>query len=273
MIKVWFLLVYIGSVVAWSYMEQDKWTDKFPICGSVQRQSPIAFNTNEALLKITPPMKYSQYDVQYYASINNNGHGIDIRLQDSTDKPTISGGPLPPDGIFQFDNVHFHWGSDDGQGSEHLINNKHYSAEIHAVHYNTKYKDLPEATQFPDGIAVVTAFYRTNSSADFRGLQNISSTVPPLSKSLFRIKNFKLADLFGGLTSVDKGSFYSYVGSLTTPPCSEVVTWIIYNKPLDVNPKQLEQFRYVRDAHGNLLVNNYRRLQSTNGRKVYFVQY
>uniref|UniRef100_A0A1I8MUV2 Carbonic anhydrase n=1 Tax=Musca domestica TaxID=7370 RepID=A0A1I8MUV2_MUSDO len=246
MLRVCFLLLYVSSVVAWSYKEQDKWSEKHPTCGSVQRQSPIAFNTNEAFLKITLTIKYSNYADPHNARINNNGHGIDIRLLGSGVKPTISGGPLPEGDTYQFDNVHIHWGLTDDLGSEHMVNNRHFSAEIHAVHYNTKYPNATEAFGFPDGIAVVTTFYRTNSSKLFLGLQNISIATPPLSKSYFNLNNFKLADLFGGLGYLKRG-FYTYVGSLTTPPCAEAVTWIIYTTPIDHNVPKPQSYLIALD--------------------------
>lgn len=41
----------------------------------------------------------------------------------------------------------------------------------------------------------------------------------------------------------DMGSFYTYSGSLTTPPCYQVVNWIVMNDRLYMNAKQLEMFR------------------------------
>ncbi|XP_073820417.1 putative carbonic anhydrase 3 [Musca autumnalis] len=273
MLRVWFLLIYICSVVAWNFKEQDKWAKLYPSCGSAKRQSPIAFHTNEALLKITPVMKFSNYEVTHKASINNNGHGIEVRLKGAVNKPTITGGPVPLGASYEFDNVHFHWGVDDSEGAEHWVNGKQYAAEVHAVHYNTKYSDINEALENPDGVVVVTAFYRTDASKLSSALRNISAAVPPLPNSHFKLENFQLANLFGGLANLNKGSFYSYLGSLTTPPCSEAVTWIIYDKPLDINPQELVLFRFVLDEHGQLLENSYRQLQKLNGRKVYFVQY
>lgn len=39
------------------------------------------------------------------------------------------------------------------------------------------------------------------------------------------------------------GRFYTYLGSLTTPPCSETVTWFIFPEPLPVSPAQVSKFR------------------------------
>ena len=68
--------------------------------------------------------------------------------------PRISGGGLG--GNYVFAQLHFHWGSNtkDG-GSEHLINNVRYPAEMHLVHYNAKYGSMTKATGYSDGLAVL----------------------------------------------------------------------------------------------------------------------
>ena len=95
--------------------------------------------------------------------------------------------------------------------------------------------------------------------------------------------------------------FYSYKGSLTTPPCNEVVTWIIFSMPVPISfsqvstpsiPKfqlisfseeisslfvfifmcvvrlQLNKFRLLSNGN-NLIADNYRKLQNIGLRKVY----
>jgi carbonic anhydrase len=63
-------------------------------------------------------------------------------------------------------------------------------------------------------------------------------------------------------------TYWTYHGSLTTPPCSECVTWIMFKNPIEVSERQLNGFRSMRmntpedccsDPHGGpQLVNNYR---------------
>ena len=52
-------------------------------------------------------------------------------------------------------------------------------------------------------------------------------------------------NLMAFVKSVDFESFYHYSGSLTTPPCTEVVTWVVFDKPIVAGPRQLEAFRKV----------------------------
>ena len=54
--------------------------------------------------------------------------------------------------------LHAHWGHQSGHGSEHTINGKSYDAELHIVHYNTKYDNPGAALDQEDGLAVLGIF-------------------------------------------------------------------------------------------------------------------
>ena len=68
--------------------------------------------------------------------------------------PHITGGDLT--GRYNFAAVHFHWNRDTAKGgSEHTINSVHYPAEMHIVHFNSKYRNVEEAARQSDGLAVL----------------------------------------------------------------------------------------------------------------------
>ena len=54
--------------------------------------------------------------------------------------------------------LHAHWGHQSGHGSEHTIDGKSYDAELHIVHYNTKYDNPGAALDQEDGLAVLGIF-------------------------------------------------------------------------------------------------------------------
>ena len=73
----------------------------------------------------------------------------------------MSGGPL--EGEYQLAQFHAHWGGENARGSEHTVDGKAFSAELHLVHYNTKYGDLGTAVDKPDGLAVLGMFIKAGA--------------------------------------------------------------------------------------------------------------
>ena len=60
---------------------------------------------------------------------------------------------------FRLIQFHAHWGTTAGaKGSEHTVNGKLYDAELHLVHWNTKYGTFTKAVSEPDGLAVIGIF-------------------------------------------------------------------------------------------------------------------
>ena len=71
----------------------------------------------------------------------------------SANSASLSGGPLSsPYKVLQ---LHFHWGSDNSQGSEHFYDGQAYPMEVHIVHYKAEYEgDLDKILGSVDGLAV-----------------------------------------------------------------------------------------------------------------------
>lgn len=72
---------------------------------------------------------------------------------DSIIKPTISGGPL--NGVYEFAQLHYHWGDDDTHGSEDEVDGKSYPMELHLVFFKQEYLDSTAALDHPDGLCVL----------------------------------------------------------------------------------------------------------------------
>lgn len=72
--------------------------------------------------------------------------------------PILFGGPFSEGYVFEF--IHFHWDQVDNDGSEHQLSGNKYELEMHVGHRNAKYRDMTEAAQYEDGIAVLAILYQ-----------------------------------------------------------------------------------------------------------------
>lgn len=56
--------------------------------------------------------------------------------------------------------VHFHWGSTNSKGSEHMIDDRRFDVEMHIVHKNVLYPTLEEAIKHVDGLTVLGVMFK-----------------------------------------------------------------------------------------------------------------
>lgn len=71
--------------------------------------------------------------------------------------PYIFGARLQNEYVLE--GLHFHWGDANNQGSEHIFNDVQYPLEMHIIHRNRKYKNVPEALTYRDGLSVLGFFF------------------------------------------------------------------------------------------------------------------
>ena len=138
--------------------------------------------------------------------------------------------------IIQVVQLHAHWGDKSGYGSEHTVNGQSFDAELHIVHFNTKYENPGDAFDKEDGLAVLGIFLSVGDSDHpefekickrFSDIQN-SSDIVPLDDDL---------DLNKFLPEDRK--YFTYPGSLTTPPLFESVTWIVFRQEMKISQRQV----------------------------------
>jgi len=168
---------------------------------------------------------------------------------------------------YYFLQLHFHWGATDDRGSEHLLNGQSYPLEMHLVHVK-KGLTVGEALNDPDGLLVLGVFFEIvpNSQAGYVFDKELETILDAKDQLKEKVKTGIKLDFIPTLFS---SNFYAYMGSLTTPPCSEVVQWLVAGQPLPITKRQLASFRALEDKFGQPLVDNYRPVQPINGRDVF----
>jgi carbonic anhydrase len=165
----------------------------------------------------------------------NNGHTIEQHYEDSGSSIIFEGRE------YELSQFHFH------TLSEHSILNIHADMEMHAV--------FAEAAT-DDKLVVGTLFATGHRRNPFLQLL-IDAGLP--EKDGDDTQSSALVDLSDGLT--ETSSYFTYEGSLTTPPCTENVTWILLKTPATMSTGQFDAFR-------SILGNDFRPTQDLNGRIV-----
>lgn len=130
--------------IRFSYDEGDhygpsRWGEISANCNG-KSQSPVHIRTCFAhLSESVRPLIIDNFDsLPSLVTAINNGHSSVFKFKYPNDKPArLLGGPLKV--AYNLDNIHFHWGESDLAGSEHLLNSRSYSAEVHFVTYNSNY--------------------------------------------------------------------------------------------------------------------------------------
>ncbi|XP_041103105.1 carbonic anhydrase [Polyodon spathula] len=253
---------------SWGYDANNgphKWGDHFPIANG-PRQSPINVIPSQAHYDASLKPLSIQYDAATAKSILNNGHSFQVDFVDSDDRSVLKGGPVS--GTYRLRQFHFHWGSSDEHGSEHTVEGKKYPAELHLVHWNSgKYPSFGESAAQPDGLAVVGVFLKIgNANPHLQKIIDAFDAIKEKGKQT-SFSDFNPATLLPG--SLD---FWTYDGSLTTPPLLESVTWIVLKETISVSAQQMARFRsllFTGDGEAPChMMNNFRPPQPLKQRKV-----
>ncbi|XP_037943604.1 carbonic anhydrase 2-like [Teleopsis dalmanni] len=266
------VLPFTSVPESFNYDNPNEWFQEYPQCIGF-KQSPIAINTHKSYNVNLPPLIYGYYDdlFEELLLLKNNGHTIEFEIPKTIlgGKPFITGGLLSS--IYEAQAAHFHWGSSQQKGSEHMLNGKRYDLEMHIVHKNSKYKDLKEAREYEDGIAVVAVLFKVVKSPNvyYPALNDIYNTLPQLVHYNSSSSTSQFLTLGALLGNINREDYFTYKGSLTTPPCSEAVTWHIFPEVVPISYLELPKFWQILDKRGQLLLNNFRPLQLQEHRKVF----
>lgn len=205
-----------------------------------ESQSPINIDTHGAIFDIDLPtnMHWSN-DRLGSAKLSNTGHGFQVQMQSDV---VLTGGPLTGDYVFK--QFHMHWGLRDGWGSEHTLDGRSFPAELHIVHMNRKYNSMKEAQENADGLAVVSFFFELGApNAELAQVFSSLHKVQYRDETLDDLRPIRFTNFLANVSSTHGDDYYTYSGSLTTPPCAECVTWIVMARQLTLSADQLEHMR------------------------------
>lgn len=199
----------------------------FESCGAGHAQSPVDIRQT-----VKAPLPALQFSYGTAApTLVNNGHTIQVNLPPGQ---TLTVGEQRYE-LLQF---HFH------TPSEELLRGRHAAMEAHFVH--------KDATGRLGVISVLMQPGPANQA-----FAQVFQHLPRAGETL-TVDGLQL-DL-AALLPHDK-AYYRFDGSLTTPPCTESVSWMVLKQPVTLSAAQLQAFRQLYHA-------NARPVQPLNGRVV-----
>jgi carbonic anhydrase len=188
------------------------WADlnpEFAVCRSGHQQSPIDIrNPKKADL---PPLQFDYQPSPLH--IIDNGHTIMINY--------APGSFLRVGGRqYELKQFHFH------RPSEEQIDGKSYDMSLHLVHADAQ-----------GNLAVVAVLLQRGTENDL--LQELWSDLPKEKDHEEQLDNVQIN--VKALLPSDQ-HYYTFPGSLTTPPCTENVTWFVLEQPVTVSPAEIQRF-------------------------------
>ena len=188
-----------------------KWAQlspEFATCGAGRNQSPIDIQGGFKAKLPKVPFSYQAGGNQ----ITNNGHTVQVSYADGS-QVSIDGA------AFALKQFHFH------APSENLIDGKPYPLEVHLVHADKN-----------GNLAVIGMMFKEGKANPL--LNTLWQQMPAKAGDVVTLqKSVNVSDLLPA-----DHSYYRFAGSLTTPPCSEGVRWLVLKKPMTASKQQIEQF-------------------------------
>ncbi|KAL5246996.1 hypothetical protein ACHWQZ_G019008 [Mnemiopsis leidyi] len=232
--------------------------------GMGERQSPV--DLTGAVKSDLPPLKITFKNGPDRDNLRaiNSGNTLHIDCVGQI-IGKLSGGPVG-DSDYTLQQFHFHWGDNAGHGSEHTIEGKMSSAELHFVFKNEKYDTVGEAVNEGDGLAVAGVMIKESDNAPDNVLPELFDVVPKLKTKEDKSALSDSLDLASALPA--NKAYFTYLGSLTTPQYNECVTWIVYKDEVEVSSKHMTQLRKMKNTQGADILNNWREVQDIAGREI-----
>uniref|UniRef100_A0A453T3B8 Alpha-carbonic anhydrase domain-containing protein n=4 Tax=Triticinae TaxID=1648030 RepID=A0A453T3B8_AEGTS len=211
--------------------------EEWSACGKGEIQSPIDLaGPRVTLVRRLGHLNHSYAPAN--ASIVNRGHDIMVRFEGDAGSVSIDGT------AYHLRQLHWH------APTEHSVNGRRYDMELHMVHQSAQGK-----------AAVIGVLYEIGARDAL--LHKLEPYLEMIAKQRDRQEKVGVVDARGarGRASV----YYRYVGSLTTPPCTQGVIWTIVKRVRTVSKHQLE---LLREAVHDEMEKNARPRQELNSRDI-----
>ena len=214
----------------WAYAGKDGPAHWGGTCSAGKAQSPIAITSASAKSEKLPPITIDYRPGPLH--IIDNGHSIQVNVEKGS---SISVGGDRYD-LVQF---HFH------KPSEETIDGRRYAMVAHLVHKDSK-----------GNLAVIAVPLKAGAANPL--IDTLWRNIP---KEKEREESLHGVTISPGQLLPPNRAYFTYMGSLTTPPCSEGVRWFVLKTPSTISLEQLTTFSRVYQA-------NARPVQPLKGRKV-----
>ncbi|MCZ8523192.1 MULTISPECIES: carbonic anhydrase [Paenibacillus] len=222
----------------WSYSGESgpadwaKLDQTFAACANGTEQSPVDIELSHTKVDKTAVNVQLHYQPSAF-TLMNNGHTIQANEASGSDTITVDGTE------YKLAQMHFH------RPSENEIDGQSFAMEGHLVHKNKE-----------GGLAVVG--FLMKAGKENKQLAEMWSKLPK-QETKEDVKLEQPVDLPALLPA--SAHAFRYEGSLTTPPCSEHVKWIVLADPVEVSQEQI-------DAFAAIFPDNHRPVQPLNQRTV-----
>ncbi|KAK0405853.1 hypothetical protein QR680_018237 [Steinernema hermaphroditum] len=210
----------------------------------MNRQSPIDI-CSQNICYLPKLCKAEKLNIDYNKGdcheLMTTDHGWMVKVR--TDCQTV----LQADHLtseYKLAQFHAHWARDGSRGSEHLLDGKALSGEMHFVFWNTRYGSFEEAVKHGDGLAVLGVFLKEGEHANdaYQPLVECVQKALATKGSVAVPADFDVLSL---IPKLEQRDFCTYLGSLTTPPFAECVVWTVLKTPVNISKEQLDVFRQI----------------------------
>jgi carbonic anhydrase len=196
----------------WGELDED-----YAVCGTGRRQSPVDVSVPSEQDLTNIVFHYQPSEV----NILNNGHTAQVNYD--------TGSYIELDGV-RYDVAQFHYHAP----SEHAVDGKLFAAELHIVHKNAD-----------GGLAVVGILL--DEGAQNNAYQPFIDNLPVKESEVHDAGvTVNAADLLPAVQTT-----FRYSGSLTTPPCSEGVNWLLMTTPVELSSDQIHALASIFEEGNN----------------------